>query len=84
MLDLVTILSYGYFLVCLFLGWIAAGILDFDGIIKRSSSKLSRFIFRLGVALVLAEGFRIFLSFALGPFLDLLVNGNSINGFKSF
>jgi hypothetical protein len=83
MLDLATILSYGYFLLCLTLGWFAAGMLDFDGITKRSSSKAGRFLIRLGVALVLAEGFRIFLSFILGPFLDALVN-RSINGFRSF
>lgn len=82
MFDLATILSYGYFLVCLSLGWIAAGILDFDGIIKRSSTRAGRFLFRLGVALLLAEGFRIFLSFILGPFLDALVN-QSIDGFRS-
>jgi len=83
MLDLTIVLSYGYFLICLSLGWIAAGMLDFDGIIKRSSSKAGRFLIRLGVALVLAEGFRIFLSFVLGPFLDALVN-RSLNGFKTF
>lgn len=82
MLDLALVLSYGYFLVCLSLGWIAAGILDYDGIIKKSSSKAGRFLIRLGVALVLAEGFRIFLSFILGPFLDALVN-RSINGFRA-
>ncbi len=83
MLDFTLVLSYGYFLVCLSLGWIAAGILDYDGIIKKSSSKAGRFLIRLGVALVLAEGFRIFLSFILGPFLDALVN-RSINGFRAF
>lgn len=83
MLDFTTVLSYGYFLLCLTLGWIAAGMLDFDGIIKRSSSKAGRFLIRLGVALVLTEGFRIFLSFVLGPLLDALVNQH-INGFKSF
>lgn len=80
MLNLTTALSYTYFLLCLSLGWIAAGILDYDGIIKSSSSKAGRFLFRLGVALVLAEGFRIFLSFVLGPFLDALVN-RSLNRF---
>lgn len=83
MLNLATILSYGYFLLCLALGWGAAGILDFDGIIKRSSSGGKRFLFRLGIALVLAEGFRIFLSFVFGPFLDAIVN-QSTNGFRSF
>lgn len=83
MLDLTIVLSYGFFLLCFSLGWIAAGMLDFDGIIKRSSSKAGRFLIRLGVALVLAEGFRIFLSFVLGPFLDALVN-RSFNGFTAF
>jgi hypothetical protein len=83
MLDFATLLSYAYFLICLFLGWVAAGILDFDGIIKKTSSKIGRFLFRLGVSLVLAEGFRIFLSFILGPFLDALVN-QSLNGFRMF
>ena len=83
MLDFTTVLSYGYFLLCLSLGWIAAGMLDFDGIIKQSSSKAGRLLIRLGVALVLAEGFRIFLSFVLGPFLDALINRH-INGFRSF
>jgi uncharacterized membrane protein YwzB len=83
MLDMPTVLSYGYFLICLSIGWFAAGMLDFDGIIKRSTSKAGRLLLRLGVALVLAEGFRIFLSFILGPFLDALVN-QSINGFKTF
>lgn len=80
---LATILSYGYFLLCLALGWSAAGILDFDGIIKRSSSRVKRFLFRLGIALVLAEGFRIFLSFVFGPFMDAIVD-QSINGFRFF
>ena len=83
MLDLTLVLSYGYFFVCLSLGWIAAGMLDFDGIIRKSSSRSGRFLIRLGVALVLAEGFRIFLSFILGPFLDTLIN-QSLNGFKTF
>lgn len=83
MLDLTTVLSYGYFLLCLFLGWTAAGVLDYEGLLKRSTSRAGRILLRLGVALVLAEGFRIFLSFILGPLLDVLVN-RSINGFKSF
>jgi len=40
-------------------------------------------LLRVGVALVLAEGFRLFLSFVLGPVLDMFVN-QSINGFKAF
>jgi uncharacterized membrane protein YwzB len=83
MLDFTTVISYVYFLLCLSLGWIAAGILDFEGIIKQSSSKAGRLLIRLGVALVLAEGFRIFLSFILGPFLDALVN-RYVDGFRPF
>ncbi|MDA8229016.1 MAG: hypothetical protein M0T74_15210 [Desulfitobacterium hafniense] len=83
MLEFATILSYGYFILCLALGWGAAAMLDFDGILKRSTSRSGRFLLRLGVALVLAEGFRLFLSFVLGPILDSLVN-QSINGFKAF
>lgn len=82
-LDLTTWLTYGFFLLCLLLGWGAAGALDFDGILRRSTSKFGRVLLRLGVALVLAEGFRLFLSFILGPLLDMLVN-QSINGFKAF
>lgn len=83
MLSLAMILSYGYFLLCLLLGWAAAAMLDYDGILKRSTSRWGRFLLRLGVALVLAEGFRIFLSYALGPLLDIFVN-NSVRGFKTF
>lgn len=83
MLDLTTVLSYGYFLLCLALGWTAAGVLNYEGILKSSSSRSGRFLLRLGVALVLAEGFRLFLSFILGPILDELVN-RSINSFKVF
>lgn len=75
--------TYVFFILCLGLGWIAAGMLDFDGILRRSTSRWGRFLLRLGVALVLAEGFRVFLSYALGPILDLLVN-RSVNGFKTF
>lgn len=83
MFDLTTGLSYAYFILCLALGWGAAGALDFDGILRRSTSKWGRFLIRLGVALVLAEGFRIFLSYAIGPLLDMFVH-QSINGFKAF
>ena len=83
MLDLTTWVSYAYFILCLVLGWGAAGALDFDGILRRSTSRWGRLLLRLGVALVLAEGFRLFLSFVLGPILDMLVN-QSINGFKAF
>ncbi|HWQ41794.1 MAG TPA: hypothetical protein VN456_07125 [Desulfosporosinus sp.] len=82
-LDLTTWMSYAFFILCLVLGWGAAGALDFDGILRRSTSRWGRFLLRLGVTLVLAEGFRLFLSFVLGPLLDLLVN-QSINGFKAF
>jgi len=82
-LDLTTWVSYAYFILCLVLGWGAAGALDFDGILRRSTSRWGRLLLRLGVALVLAEGFRLFLSFVLGPILDMLVN-QSINGFKAF
>lgn len=81
--DLTTGMSYAFFILCLVLGWGAAGALDFDGILRRSTSRWGRFLIRLGVALVLAEGFRLFLSFVLGPILDMFVN-QSINGFKAF
>lgn len=83
MVSLATVLSYGYFVICLLLGWGAAAVLDFDGILRRSTSRWGIFLLRLGVALVLAEGFRIFLSFAIGPILDMIVTG-SVQGFKAF
>ncbi|WP_243450310.1 hypothetical protein [Desulfosporosinus sp. Sb-LF] len=76
-------MSYGFFVLCLILGWGAAGALDYDGILRRSTSRGGRILLRVGVALVLAEGFRLFLSYVLGPILDLVVN-QSINGFKAF
>ncbi|WP_425803694.1 hypothetical protein ACHOLT_18565 [Desulfitobacterium sp. Sab5] len=82
-MDLATGLSYGYFLMCLILGWMATAILKDEVLIKQSSSPAKRFLFRLGIALVLAEGFRVFLSFILGPFLDELVN-RSIQSFIGF
>ncbi|AFM39805.1 hypothetical protein Desaci_0744 [Desulfosporosinus acidiphilus SJ4] len=82
-LDLTTCMSYAFFIVCLMLGWGAAGVLDYDGILRRSTSRFGRILLRFGVTLVLAEGFRLFLSFVLGPLLDMLVN-QSINGFKAF
>ncbi|SDG31579.1 hypothetical protein [Desulfosporosinus hippei] len=81
--DLTTGLSYAFFIICLVLGWGAAGALDYEGILRRSTSRWGRLLLRIGVALVLAEGFRLFLSFAVGPILDLVVN-KSINGFKAF
>ncbi|ODA40114.1 hypothetical protein [Desulfosporosinus sp. BG] len=83
MFDLTTGISYAFFIFCLILGWGAAGALDFDGILNRSTSRGGRLLIRVGVALVLAEGFRLFLSFVLGPVLDMFVN-QSINGFKAF
>ena len=83
MLDLTTWMSYAFFLLCLVLGWGAAGALDFDGILRRSTSPRVRLLLRVGVALVLAEGFRVFLSFVLGPILDMFVH-QSINGFKAY
>ena len=83
MFDLTTWMSYTFFVLCLVLGWGAAGALDFDGILRRSTSRGGRLLLRVGVALVLAEGFRLFLSFVLGPVLDMFVN-QSINGFKAF
>ncbi|MDP4126860.1 MAG: hypothetical protein Q8912_07955 [Bacillota bacterium] len=83
MFDLTTWMSYAFFILCLVLGWGAAGALDFDGILRRSTSRWGRLLLRLGVTLVLAEGFRLFLSFAVGPILDMFVN-QSINGFKAF
>lgn len=83
MFDLTTGMSYAFFVICLMLGWGAAGALDFDGILRRSTSRGGRLLLRVGVALVLAEGFRLFLSFVLGPALDMFVN-QSINGFKAF
>ena len=81
--DLTIWMSYAFFILCLVLGWGAAGALDFDGILRRSTSRGGRILLRVGVTLVLAEGFRLFLSFVLGPILDLFVN-QSINGFKAF
>lgn len=81
-MELATGLSYGYFLLCLILGWVAAGALKDEILMKQTSSPAKRFLFRLGIALVLAEGFRVFLSFILGPFLDELVN--SSQSFKGF
>lgn len=81
--DLTTWMSYGFFILCLVLGWGAAGALDYDGILRRSTSRWGRLLLRFGVTLVLAEGFRLFLSFVLGPLLDMFVN-QSINGFKAF
>jgi hypothetical protein len=83
LIDLTTWLSYAFFTFCLILGWGAAGALDYDGILRRSTSRFGRLLLRFGVTLVLAEGFRLFLSFVLGPLLDMLVN-QSINGFKAF
>ncbi|MHB8072866.1 hypothetical protein [Desulfosporosinus fructosivorans] len=83
MLDLTTGMSYAFFVLCLVLGWGAAGALDFDGILRRSTSRGVRILLRVGVALVLAEGFRVFLSFVLGPMLDMFVH-QSINGFKAY
>jgi len=81
--DSTTWMSYVFFVLCLVLGWGAAGALDFDGILRRSTSRGARLLLRVGVTLVLAEGFRVFLSFVLSPMLDLFVT-KSINGFKSF
>ncbi len=83
MLDLTTWMSYAFFVLCLILGWGAARALDYDGILRRSTSRGIRFLLRVGVALVLAEGFRVFLSFMLGPMLDMFVH-QSINGFKAY
>lgn len=83
MFDLTTWMSYAFFVLCLLLGWGAAGALDFDGILRRSTSPGVRLLLRVGVALVLAEGFRVFLSFVLGPILDMFVH-QSINGFKAY
>ncbi|HZK55283.1 MAG TPA: hypothetical protein VFC84_13935 [Desulfosporosinus sp.] len=83
MFDSTTWMSYAFFVLCLVLGWGAAGALDFEGILRRSTSKGARLLLRVGVTLVLAEGFRVFLSFVLSPMLDLFVN-QSINGFKAF
>lgn len=83
MFDLTTWMSYVFFVLCLLLGWGAAGALDFDGILRRSTSRGVRLLLRVGVSLVLAEGFRVFLSFVLGPMLDMLVH-QSINGFKAY
>ncbi|EHQ87680.1 hypothetical protein [Desulfosporosinus youngiae] len=83
MFDLTTWISYAFFILCLVLGWGAAGALDYEGILHRSTSRWGRLLLRIGVTLVLAEGFRLFLSFVIGPILDLVVN-KSINGFKAF
>ena len=76
-------LTYGYFIICFTLGWLAAGMLNYEGIMRRSPSRGGRFLLRLGVSVVLAEGFRIFLSYVIGPLLDALVF-QSVNGFKAF
>ncbi|MDQ7093117.1 hypothetical protein REC12_05905 [Desulfosporosinus sp. PR] len=81
--DLTVWMSYAFFILCLILGWGAAGVLDYDGVLRRSTSRSGRLLLRFGVTLVLAEGFRLFLSFAIGPLLDMFVN-QSINGFKAF
>jgi len=81
--DLSMGMSYALLGFCLVLGWGAAGALDFDGILRRSTTRRGRLLLRVGVTLVLAEGFRLFLSFVLGPVLDMFVN-QSINGFKAF
>lgn len=83
MFDLTTWMSYVFFVLCLALGWGAAGALDFDGILRHSTSRGVRLLLRVGVALVLAEGFRVFLSFVLGPMLDIYVY-QSIHGFKAY
>ncbi|MDR3540658.1 MAG: hypothetical protein P4L69_06760 [Desulfosporosinus sp.] len=83
MFDLTTWMTVAFFVFCLVLGWCAAGALDFDGILRRSTSPGGRLLLRVGVALVLAEGFRLFLSFVVGPVLDMFVN-QSVNGFKAF
>ncbi len=83
MFDLTTWLNYAFFILCLVLGWSAAGALDFDGILRRSTSRGVSLLLRVGVALVLTEGFRVFLSFVLGPMLDMFVH-QSINGFKAY
>lgn len=83
MFDLTMGMSYALLVFCLVLGWGAAGALDFDGILRRSTTRRGRLLLRVGVTLVLAEGFRLFLSFVLGPVLDMFVN-QSINGFKAF
>jgi len=81
--DLTTWMSYAFFALCLVLGWGAAGALDFDGILRRSTYRGVRLLLRVGVALVLAEGFRVFLSFVLDHMLDMFVY-QSINGFKAY
>ena len=78
-----TWVSYAFLIFCLVLGWGAAGALDFEGILRRSTPRGVRLLLRVGVALVLAEGFRVFLSFVLSPMLDTFVH-QSINGFKAF
>lgn len=83
MFDLTIWMSYAFFILCLVLGWGAAGALDFEGILRQSTSRGVRILLRVGVALVLAEGFRVFLSFALSPMIDMFVH-QSINGFKAF
>lgn len=83
MFNLTNWLTYGFFALCLVLGWFAAKALDFEGIIRRSTSNAVRILFRIGVTLVLAEGFRIFLSYLIGPILDSLYY-HSMSGFKMF
>jgi hypothetical protein len=83
MSNLADWLSYGYFIFCLVLGWCAASVLDYDGILRRSTSRWGRLLLRFAVILVLAEGFRVFLSYVIGPLLDSLVN-QSIAGYKAF
>ncbi len=82
-LDLTTWMSYAFFIICLVFGWSAAGTLDFDRILRRSTSRWLSLLLRVGVALVFAEGFRLFLSYVLGQLLDMFVF-QSIKGFKAY
>jgi hypothetical protein len=65
-------LHYLFFFACLLLGWSAASALDDQRFFRDVSSRGRRWLLKIGVTLVLAEGFRVFLSFAVGPLLDML------------
>lgn len=82
-MNLITGLTYGYFIVCFILGWWASGALNYDMLMRRSPAKAGKFLLRLGISLVLAQGFQFLLTYVIGPFLDAIVN-QSINGFKAF
>ncbi|MDR3271310.1 MAG: hypothetical protein LBT32_07395 [Peptococcaceae bacterium] len=83
MFQLVDVLSYGFFILCLALGWVAARALDYRRLLRQPAARWRVCALQIGATLVLAEGFRVFLSFVIGPLLDVFVH-RSISGFKMF